>query len=73
MSNRLFQSVVHQMRDAIDRTVGVIDEKFTITACSELGMIGETVDLGPTDVRGVSDVFTRGNYTYKPFGTAGSP
>ena len=73
MSNRLFQSVVHQMRDAIDRTVGVIDEKFTITACSELGMIGETVDLGPTDVRGVSEVFTRGNYTYKPFGTAGSP
>ncbi len=26
MSNRLFQGVVHQMREAIDRTIGVIDE-----------------------------------------------
>ena len=26
MSNRLFQGVVHQMRDTIDRVVGVIDD-----------------------------------------------
>ena len=26
MSNRLFQGVIHQMRDAIDRTIGVMDE-----------------------------------------------
>ena len=26
MSNRLFQGIVHQMKDAIDRTIGVIDE-----------------------------------------------
>ena len=26
MSNRLFQGVVHQMKDAIDRTIGVMDE-----------------------------------------------
>ena len=26
MSNRLFQSVIHQMKDAIDRIIGVIDE-----------------------------------------------
>ena len=26
MSNRLFQSVIHQMKDAVDRTIGVIDE-----------------------------------------------
>ena len=30
MSNRVFQGVVHQMRDAIDRTVGVIDETFAV-------------------------------------------
>ena len=34
MSNRLFQGVVHQMRDAIDRTIGVIDESMAIIACS---------------------------------------
>ena len=31
MSNRLFQGVIHQMRGAIDRTVGIIDETGTVT------------------------------------------
>lgn len=26
MSNRLFQRVIHQMKDAVDRVIGVIDE-----------------------------------------------
>ena len=26
MSNRIFQGLVHQMRDAVGRTLGVIDE-----------------------------------------------
>ena len=43
MSNRLFQSVVHQMQPAIDRTIGVIDESLSIVACSDLGRIGESV------------------------------
>ena len=30
----LFQGVVHQMRDAIDRTIGVIDESMAIIACT---------------------------------------
>ena len=33
MSNRLFQGVIHQMRDSIDRTIGVIDESSVIIAC----------------------------------------
>lgn len=41
MSNRLFQGIIHQMRDAIDRTIGVIDDTGAIIACSELGRIGE--------------------------------
>lgn len=44
MSNRLFQGIVHQMRDAIDRTIGVIDENSTIISCSDLARIGEAVD-----------------------------
>ena len=31
MSNRLFQGVIHQMKDAIDRVIGVIDENGVIT------------------------------------------
>ena len=44
MSNRLFQGVIHQMRDSIDRTIGVIDESSVIIACSELGKIGEVTE-----------------------------
>ena len=35
MSNKLFQSVIHQMKDAIDRVIGVIDENGVIISCSE--------------------------------------
>ena len=52
MSNRLFQGVIHQMKDAIDRTVGVVDETGTIISCSELGRIGEVKESS------LSDVFT---------------
>ena len=30
MSNRLFQGVIHQMKDTVDRNIGVIDENFVI-------------------------------------------
>ncbi len=56
MSNRLFQGVVHQMKDAIDRTIGVVDSNGTIICCSDLGRIGETdfvdfkEELSPFDV-----------------------
>lgn len=46
MTNRIFQSVVHQMKDAINGTVGVIDESGAIVACSELSIIGETINDG---------------------------
>ena len=45
MSNRLFQGVIHQMKDAIDRTFGVVDENFSIIASSELGKIGEAFQV----------------------------
>ena len=42
MSNRLFQTIVHQMKDVVGRTVGVIDENGIIIASSEIGKIGES-------------------------------
>ena len=62
MSNRLFQGVIHQMKDAIDRTFGVIDENFTVIACSELGRIGETVESFAVPS---GDAYVMGGYTYK--------
>lgn len=40
MSNRVFQSVINQMKDATDRQVGVIDDQGYVVACNELSMIG---------------------------------
>ena len=68
MSNRLFQGVVHQMRDVIDRTIGVIDESSVIIACSDLGRIGETVELVPSDSLTAPDLLVSNGYTFKTFG-----
>ena len=42
MSGRVFQGVIHQMKDAIGRTIGVLDENGAVIACSDLMKIGET-------------------------------
>ncbi len=69
MSNRLFQGVVHQMRDTIDRTIGVIDETMSIIACSDLGRIGEACDAVTADSFTVQEPFVNEGYTYKAFGS----
>ena len=38
MANRVFQSVIYQMKDAIDRVVGVVDETGEVISCSELNL-----------------------------------
>ncbi|MEG0833399.1 MAG: helix-turn-helix domain-containing protein [Oscillospiraceae bacterium] len=40
MSNRLYQGIVQQMKDAIGRVVGVVDENATVIASSDLSSIG---------------------------------
>lgn len=69
MSNRLSQGVVHQMQDAIDRTIGVIDETLTVIACSDLSRMGESVPTITADTFTVPDAFIAEGYTYKPFGS----
>ena len=73
MSNRLLQGVIHQMRDSIDRTIGVIDESSVIIACSELGKIGEVTDSVTAEDIASQAAFVSGNYTYKSFGSRPRP
>lgn len=73
MSNRLFQGVVHQMRDAVDRTIGVIDEASVIIACSELGRIGEVNDSVTPELMASSEPFVVNGYTYRSFGSRPRP
>ena len=73
MSNRLFQGVVHQMRDTIDRVVGVIDDTATVISCSDLTKIGGHNDYISLDAVDGNEIFVKDGYTYKPFGTRIKP
>ncbi|MBR4394573.1 MAG: helix-turn-helix domain-containing protein [Oscillospiraceae bacterium] len=44
MSSRIFQNVIIQLKDAVDRTIGVVDEQGFVVASSELAMIGSRLD-----------------------------
>ena len=62
MSSRLFQGFIHQMKDVVERTFGVIDSTGTIIACSELGRIGEPLGVQPVTS---ADIIIDGGYTLK--------
>ncbi len=69
MSNRLFQTVVHQMRDVIGRVIGVIDENGIVISCSELSRIGESRQRVREELAYSADMITLDGYTYKFIGT----
>ncbi len=66
MANRVFQGVVNQMKEAIDRTVGVIDETGTIISCSDPSRIGEVRD-SLTIERTSEESFINSGYSYYLF------
>ncbi len=73
MSNRLFQSIVVQLKNAVQRTVGVLDEKGVIIACTELSFIGEQrTNIMDELSYGMEQPVFEG-YTYKIIGIAAKP
>ena len=71
MSNRLFQTLIHQMRDAVGRTVGVIDENGIIVASSEIGKIGESRQRIREELAYSGDTLIFEHYTYRFFSPQG--
>ncbi len=71
MSNRLFQSIVHQMKDAIDRTIGVVDKNGCIIACSELSRIGESFNGVKDELAYTNEPFKANGYTHHPINNHG--
>ncbi len=71
MANRLFQGIIHQMRETVDRVIGVVDDNGITIACSELGKIGEMRQGVRDELAYTTDAITAGGYTYRPIG-AGS-
>ncbi|MCD7723616.1 MAG: helix-turn-helix domain-containing protein [Clostridiales bacterium] len=73
MPNRLFQGIINQMRDTLDRNIGVVDESGSVIACSELGRIGEIRKgvIAAGVFSGIESCVD--NCTYKAFGTSAHP
>jgi carbohydrate diacid regulator len=69
MSTRLFQGVIHQMKDAVDRVIGVMDENGSVVACSELEKIGDKMEEVVDELTYASDVIVVNGYTFRPIGT----
>ena len=66
MSNRLFQNVIYQMHEAIDRKIGIIDDASAIIACSDVGHVGDINDDVRLSQLTSNELFVLGGYTYKP-------
>ncbi len=65
MSNRIFQTVIHQMKDIIGRTIGVIDENGIVIACSEFSKIGESKQRIREELAFSSETVVYEDYTYR--------
>ena len=70
MSNRVFQQVILQMKDAIDRVIGVIDENGVIIACSELQKIGEQKRDVREELSYTGEALLLDGVTYRPIGNS---
>ncbi len=71
MPSNLFQGIINQMRDSLDRDMGVVDTDGTVIACSELGHVGETrTGVNAAGVFAGPACCVDG-CTYKAFGSAG--
>jgi len=73
MSDRLFQGIIYQMRDAIGRTIGVIDNNGSVIACSDLTKIGETRQAVKEQISYSTGEIKYDGYTYRPLLQTGRP
>ncbi len=67
MSSRVFQGIILQMRDATNKTVGVIDNEGVVVSCTDLSKIGRQYATAATELelRGEPIISFEGRY-YKP-------
>ncbi len=73
MSSRIFQGIILQMKDATERTIGVIESSGAIVACSELSLIGKIRDAVAVELNShIDSIVTIEGNTYKTLSTFGS-
>ena len=65
MASRLFQSIILQMKDTVDRTIGIVDATGAVVACTDLPRIGEMREDAVTELGYAGDMIRFGGYTYR--------
>ncbi|MBQ9940571.1 MAG: helix-turn-helix domain-containing protein [Clostridia bacterium] len=70
MSNRLFQGIIHQMKDTVNRTIGVVDENGVVISCNELVRIGDNFP-DVKDEHPFLNGFVSNGVTFKPLSVHG--
>ena len=68
MSNRLFQGIIHQMKDTTDKIIGVIDQTSTIIACSDLSRVGISANVAFEEFANSQEIYCKEGMSYKSFG-----
>ena len=72
MASRLFQSIVLQMKDTVDRTIGIVDASGAVVACTDLPRIGEMREEAITELGFAGEIVRFGGYTYHTTGDRSS-
>lgn len=73
MSARIFQSVINQLKESVEKNICVLDDVGEILACTDLTMVGEMREeiVGRFDED--NTVVVDGGYTYCPLGSYTTP
>lgn len=72
MASRLFQSIILQMKDTVDRTIGIVDASGAVVACTDLPRIGEMREEAITELGFAGEIVRFGGYTYHMTGERAS-
>ena len=65
MSNSIFQNIIHQMKDVVGRTIGVIDENGIVIACSEHSNVGKSKQRIKEELVYSQNYMVYDGYTYR--------
>ena len=73
MSSRIFQNVIIQMKDSVEKTLGVVDDQGFVIASSELAMIGSRLDdFRAVALENAEQPVASAGRTYYPLSSSGS-
>lgn len=69
MANKIFQNIVYQLRDIINRKIGIMDDEACIVACSDTSMIDTQLPMLENVEEEVNGVIVLNGFTYKVVGS----